>query len=286
MLAVELINKMIDKEIVQPSDNWGEERIAEVSARIESSVDRKEHARALVNLARVLNWAGKYEDAGQLARKAMTYKDVAPEAYIFAIKILATQYQVQGDIDQAVEYYRKALHAAPENTLIHVQFGFMFLNEPLRNIEVGAAHVLFATVFDTEDDQAYTTFGLAMAERRRYSLAYSMLSEAVRINPQNERAASALARLSELVDPELRHPDPPKIAMDKYPSGVPSKIVQMRKSFTTGRYIADGIWTEWYENGELKRFVDYANGVAHGVEINWSPDGQVVSRIEYRKGKK
>ncbi len=285
MLALQLIEVMADKGIVQLSDRWSEEAISEVSARVEGSLDPKEQARALVNLARVLNWAGKDEDAGRLARQVMTYQEVAPQEYLVATSILATLYQRQGDYDQALLYLRRALQAAPKSPRIHLRFGLTFLNEPLRNLEVATAHILLATVFLRESDLAYVKFGLAMAERQRYSLAYSSLMEAVRINPQNADAKSALDGLRELLEPDARNPALPKVSLEKYASGVPSKIVQVRPD-ATGRYLPDGIWTEWYESGELKRFVDYVNGVPHGVEITWSPDGEVVSRIEYRHGRR
>jgi antitoxin component YwqK of YwqJK toxin-antitoxin module len=56
------------------------------------------------------------------------------------------------------------------------------------------------------------------------------------------------------------------------------------KPDATGRYIPDGIYTEWYEGGELKRFVDYVGGVVHGVEMTWDPNGQVISRAFYQRG--
>ncbi|MDH3327731.1 MAG: tetratricopeptide repeat protein [Desulfobulbaceae bacterium] len=285
MLAVELVETMIDERVVQPSGNWGEKAIAEVSSLVEGRVDQQEHARALVNLARVLHWAGKFEDAKRLALQALKYQDVAPDVFVTGNMILGTINRIQGNTDDALQYYRKAMKKSPDSVEIHLAYGYTFLGEPFRNFEVGAAHILFANVFGPEDDNAYATFGLAMAERQRYPLAYSSLREALRINPQNEKVKSALARLRELSSSDLKNPDPPKFAVDKYPSGVPSKIVQMRLSEATGQYIPNGIWTEWYENGELKRFVDYVKGVPHGVEINWSPDGQVVSRIEYREGK-
>ena len=284
LLAVELVALMADKGIVQLADRWGDEVIADVAARIEAGLDRKENARALVNLARVLNWAGKDEDAGRLAREAMAYREEAPEAYNAAVGILAAIYQRRGETDQALQYFRKTLNQEPDNPFIHLQYGLIFLNKPFRNLELAAAHILFAMAFGSENDMAYMTFGLAMAERGRYPLAYPSLVEAVRINPQNAEARSALNRLSELIGPDVRNPGQPKVTVDKYPSGIVSKIVQVRPD-ATGRYIADGISTEWYENGTLKRFVDYAAGVPHGVEINWSPEGEVVSRLEYRHGK-
>lgn len=285
ILAVKLIEVMANKGIVQPSDKWNEEAIAEVSARIRGGLDRKEHARALVNLARVLNWAGKYEDAGRLARQVMTIEEAAPESLVAASTILAALYQKQGDAEQTLQYYRRALHATPDSAQIHLQVGLTLLNEPFRNFEVASAHILIATVFWPESDMAYMTFGLAMAERKRYPLAYSSLMEAVRIYPQNTEAKSAVERLRKLLRPDALNPAPPKVTLDKYPSGAVRKVVQVRAD-ATGRYIPNGIWTEWYENGELRRFVDYVEGVPHGIEIAWSPQGEVVSRIEYRHGKR
>jgi tetratricopeptide (TPR) repeat protein len=215
----------------------------------------------------------------------MDFEEVAPGAYIAASGILATLYQRQGDIDQAQQYYRRALDAKPASPQIHLQYGLMFLNKPLRNFEVASAHILLASVFWPESDMAWMTFGLASAERKRYSLAYSSLMEAVRINPQNADAGSALDRLRGLLDPDSRNPVPPKVSLEKYPSGAPSKVVQLRPD-AAGQYIPNGIWTEWYESGELKRFVDYAKGAPHGVEITWGPDGEVLSRIQYRHGKR
>ena len=238
-----------------------------------------------MNLGRVLHWAGKFEDAKRLVVQALKYQDISPDVYVTGNMILETINRILGNPDDALQYNRKALRKSPDSTEIHLTYGYTFLGEPLRDFETGAAHILFAIVFGPEDDNAYATFGLAMAERRRYQFAYSGLMEALRINPQNEKAKSAIPRLRELIGSGSCRPDPPKFAVDKYSSGVPSKIVQIRLSEETGKYIPNGIWTEWYENGELKRFIDYVNGSPHGIEINWSPEGQIVSRIKYREGK-
>lgn len=285
MLAVELVEVMADKGIVQLSNRWGEEAIEKVSARIKGRLNRKEHARALVNLASVLKWAGKYEDAGRLAREVMTFEEIAPGAYVAAARILATLHQREGDIDAALQYYRKALTAAPWSPQVHLQYGLTFLKEPFSNFEVAAAHLLLTTVLRPGDDVGHLSFGLAMAARQRYSLAYSSLMESLRINPQNEKAKSTLDRLKELLDPDARNPVLPKVSLEKYPSGAPRKSVQVRPD-ESGRYVPNGIWTEWYESGELKRFVDYARGVPHGIEIIWGPQGELVSRTKYRHGKR
>lgn len=274
-LALELINTMEDKGIVLPSEGWGEEAIARVTAQVNSGIDRKEHARALVNLARVLNWAGKDEDAGALARRALKFREASPEAYFTASSILAGQYRRQGNVKKALAYFREALHAAPAEPQIHLQTGLAYLNEPMRNFKVAASHILYAAVFWPESDMAHMTFGLAMAERGRYSLAYSSLREAVRVNPRNREAVRKLERLKKILDTRSVPDRPPKVTLEKYPSGAPKKLVQVVPA-PSGSYIPHGIWTEWHDNGELKRFIDYENGSPMGKETVWDRKGAVV----------
>ncbi len=282
-LAVALVQAMIEKGVVQPGDSWGDAAISAVASRVEEGLDRSMHAQALANLARVLIWAGKVEDAGRLASQALASGEEDPGLVVAAVGILAKLSERQGDIPQARQHYRRALNADPGNAEIHLGIGLTFLKRPGRDLQVAAAHILLASVFWPENDMTHQIFGLTMAERRRYAVAYPSLLEALRLNPRNTEAESALARLRELLEPEERNSAPPKVTLKRYPSGAPRQIVQVRPD-TTGRYIPDGILTEWYEDGELERFLDYANGVPHGAEVTWDPSGRVISRAEYRHG--
>ena len=85
------------------------------------------------------------------------------------------------------------------------------------------------------------------------------------------------------LEPEARNIQPPKVALKSYPSGALLRIVHMKPD-STGRYIPDGIWTEWHEGGALMRFVDYSRGVPHGVEMTWGANGEVISRVFYQRG--
>ena len=284
MLAVALIEAMIDRGILRPDESWGEDAIAEIATRIEGNLDRGMHARALASLAQVLYWAGKFEDARRPAAQALE-SDVGDVGVVAtASTILASLSARDGDTAQARVFFRRALNANPRNPETHFQVGLMFLNEPNRDLEVAAAHILLASVMWPENDMTHQTFGLAMAERGRLEVAFPSLRQAVRLNPRNTDAERALARMRELLGTRANDLVAPRISVTSYPSGAPHEIVQMRLN-ETGREIPDGIWTEWYEGGEPKRFVDYAGGVPHGVEITWNPDGKVVSRTEYRQGK-
>jgi tetratricopeptide (TPR) repeat protein len=159
----------------------------------------------------------------------------------------------------------------------------MFMDTPLRDFEVAGAHILIASVLSPDIQMAHMNFGLVMAERRRYSLAYLSIKEALRMDPQDTGAEIALDRLSTLIGQDARNSAPSGFAIEEYDSGYPNKVVQVRQD-SSGREVPDGIWTEWHENGMLKRFIDYEEGVKHGFEINWDPDGKTVSRVHYNRG--
>jgi len=266
---------------VQPSSVWGDQAVARVAARVEGGIDRKAHAQALANLARVLSWAGKDEDARRLANRALA---AAPELATANADMLAILSEREGDAAKTWEYLQTALHEDPANPQIHFQIGLELVNRkpPGWSLEAAAAHVLLASAFMPENDMTHQILGLIMAERRRFAVAYPSLLEALRLNPRNTEAESALVRLREILGPELRE-DPPKLTLKRYPSGALEQIAQVRPD-AAGGFALEGIATEWYESGEPRRMLDYANGVPHGVEVTWDPSGRVLYRAEYRNG--
>jgi len=285
MLALRLVEVMSEQGILQPVDTWNEQAIAAVSSQIEARLDPQLRTLSLVNLAKVLAWAGKIEDAGPLASQVLASGVENPAIVMDAASILARYYGLQGDTAQEKKYFRMALNADAKNPVLHFKIGMQIIERQSPELEVAAAHVFFASVFWTGEnrDMLHENLGRIMAERGRYKAAYSDLLEARRLNPGNKETEFLLSRLRERLGLEARNIAPSKIALKRYPSGALLRIVQVKPK-AKGRYIPDGIWTEWYEGGELKRFIDYAGGVRHGVDMTLDPNGQVVSRVFYEHG--
>jgi tetratricopeptide (TPR) repeat protein len=285
MLAVKLVEAMSERGILQPVDNWEEQAIAAVSSQIEARLDPHMRALSLANLAKVLAWSGKHEDASPLAAQVLASGVEDPTIIMDAASILATYYALQGDTAKEQKYFRIALNANPKSPDLHFRIGLRSIDRQNPELEIAAAHIFFASVFWSREhrDMLHQHLGRIMAQRGRYAAAYSDLLEARRLNPQDKDTEFLLARLRERLGSEVRNIQPPKIALKSYPSGALLRIVQMKPD-STGRYIPDGIWTDWHEGGELMRFVDYSRGVPHGVEITWDANGQVISRVSYQRG--
>jgi tetratricopeptide (TPR) repeat protein len=279
ILALKLVEVLRERGIVQTGGALDDQTIAAVASRIEARLDPQLRARALTNLAKVLSWAGKLEDASRPASQALSFDVKDPTIVSDAAMILAMYHGSQGDAVQQEKYFRMALNAEPQNPEVHFQIGLQILKNSRPELELAAAHIFYASVFWAEShrDMLHQILGRVMAQRKRYAAAFSDLLEAQRLNSNNTETESLLTRIRSILGPEAQNITAPKVTLKRHPSGAPSRIAQVRLN-TAGRYVADGIWTEWYENGQLKRFADYVNGRLYGVEMILDPNGQIISR--------
>jgi tetratricopeptide (TPR) repeat protein len=285
ILAVALIQTMIDQGLVRPGPDWGDQAIAAVAAKIEGGIDQRVHAQALVNLARVLLWAGKTEDAERLAEQAMAKAGEDQKIAKDINATLAKVYQKQGAPERALRLLYRAIEKAPASTELHYMLGVALIEDgPHMQLEEAAANLLLVCKQMPYDDAAYQYFGLAMAKRDRMRISYASLQEARRLNPKNVTVRKALDQFPQLPGAHIPELQAANIIMDVYPSLGPRKLVLMGRN-SGGRTIPEGIEVEFHENGRIKRFLDIDQGVPNGLEIIWDKDGRVLSRVEYQRGK-
>ncbi len=114
-LALELLGALRSEGIVKAGATWDEATVAAVRRRVEAGLDTTAHGRALLNLSKVLGWAGKLEDAGRLARRAAVTAPELPEAHYQA----GLTAQLGGRLDEAIGHYRRSLELAPRAATTH-----------------------------------------------------------------------------------------------------------------------------------------------------------------------
>ncbi|MGK2907700.1 MAG: tetratricopeptide repeat protein [Desulfuromonadales bacterium] len=274
LLAVALLEAMSSQGLVHPASNWQKDTLARVSAHIEGGVNPAKQGQALANLARVLLWAGKNDDAARLARQALDiggdYREVADNA----ATSLATAYIRNGQPKTAVTLLYKYLEKYPDSIELRLKLGQLQLDQ--RDREEAAANFLLVSHQMPYYDWGHALFGIDMAERGRPGIAYSSLMEALRLNPNNTDASRKLAQIHPLLAGQVLNPKPPIIQLERYPSGAPRRLIQLRTN-AGGALIPDGIEAEFHENGRLKRFVDIEQGQADGREKTWDSHGRLLS---------
>jgi tetratricopeptide (TPR) repeat protein len=283
ILAVELIKAMTELGLVRPADDWGEQKIARVAAILEGGIDKEVHGQALTNLARVLLWAGKNEDAVRLAGQALEIAGDYRQVAVDAASAMVTVYQRQKNPEQAMQLMYATLEKYPGALEFRFKLGQALLSTSPPRLEESAANLLLVCQQMGHYDVAHQVYGLAMARRGRTEIAHSSLAEALRLNPNNASARKILAQIRPLLGDPPPRAQRPNILLDVYPSMAPRRLVQLGLD-PAGRSIPHGIEVEWHENGRLKRFLDLEQGAPNGLELVWGPQGELLSRRVYRQG--
>jgi tetratricopeptide (TPR) repeat protein len=284
LLAVALLQTMIDEGLVQPRLGWEEQVVSSVAAKIEKKVNKETQGQALANLARLLLWAGKTEDAARLAQQALDLAGEYRQIALDSISTLTSVYQRQGKPEHALEQLYSTLAKAPGAIELRFKLGEALLNPKFMQLEEAAANFLLVCQQMPDFAVAHQRFGEAMAKRDRPLVAYPYLIKALRLNPKNTRARNILDQIRPLLAGQSVEQRLPKILLDIYPFIAPRKIVQIDID-AKGRNVTDGIEVEFHENGRIKRFLDIEQGLPNGFEIIWDPQGKILSRVAYQQGK-
>ena len=61
-------------------------------------------------------------------------------------------------------------------------------------------------------------------------------------------------------------------------------VLIARGSYVDGK--PDGLWTYWYENGQMKEEGNYQHGVKNGMWVEWYPDGALMWKGQWEKGER
>jgi tetratricopeptide (TPR) repeat protein len=284
ILAVALVGAMANQGMVQPVPGWGEGAISAVAAKIEGGVDQEVQGRALANLARVLLWAGKNEDAARLAGQALEIGGGYPQVDINATSTITTAYMRNGQPKLALQQLYASLARSPGSTELRFKLGQVLLDPKFRKLEEAAANLLLVTQLMPYYDWGHALFGIAMADRGRPRIAYPSLMQAQRLNPNNSAARQKLAQIIPMLQGAKPGPQPFLIRFDNYPSSTAPHLLVQGVRDAGGRFIQDGIEAEFYENGRLKRFTDFEKGVRDGDEFSWDEAGRLLAHTVYRKG--
>lgn len=120
MLALAIVDEMIQTEIVTPAASWNEAIISKITESVKSNVDEEANAMALTNLSRVLNWAGKEEEALRLVERATSITtDQHTVSQMVAVLMGSGQYE------EALPYARQAAHLMPEIASVRKTHGII-----------------------------------------------------------------------------------------------------------------------------------------------------------------
>jgi tetratricopeptide (TPR) repeat protein len=221
-LALKLLETMTKQGIVHAVRTWDDAAIDAVRREVESRLDRRAHGIALRNLATLLKWAGKYEEAHKLALQAaqMVPKDSdthfqlgasaarigrldeAMKHYQLALQLnqdhpgantnLANILATQGKSDEAITHYRHVLRLEPNLGRVHHNLGAVLAAQG--NFEEAISCYRQALKLEPDFIATYHNMGKALAAQGKFGEAIRYYRQALKLNPDYVNTHSNLAR--------------------------------------------------------------------------------------------
>lgn len=201
-LAISLIDKMQSEGIVAFNDSWNQDAREEVNARVLAQVDDRAHGVALRNLAKVLSWARKYEEAGRLSQQAAGKLQDDAEAHCMA----AYDLERRGQLEEAKKAYRMALELQPDYAQAHYNLGHV--HRRLKEWNAAAQSFQRAVDSNPEFPGAHYNLGLVLQQAGQLDRAAQCFEASLQVNDQHPGTWEELGtvRLNQgRIDEAIRH---------------------------------------------------------------------------------
>ncbi len=191
-MALSILAKMQSLGVVKPGPPLREETIQGVSDRIMSKMGPHELGEGLHNLAKVVNWAGKHEDAARIAEKALATDSLGLEA-IWSSLFVGAARERQGKEDEAIPHYRRAVRLDTNNPLSRHYLAAALMrqgSEPA--LQEAAREFEKVLSLDPTDAEAMTDLGLVKMKLGKSGDAVAPLEAAVNTAPDRADLRSEL----------------------------------------------------------------------------------------------
>jgi tetratricopeptide (TPR) repeat protein len=225
LLGEALFDLLVEQGVAQPDASWNEARMQAVAEQLLAGLDPTLEGRSLLTLGRVLDWAGKHDEAYALFRRAleslgpspMLYDRLARSAFIRGdidasidylretlvlyagmpgVNLrLAQLLQNQGQIAAAIEHCRAELEINPSDAYVHG--GLANLLEMHGDGQAALRHYELALDIEPDNEYALVKRSFLLIEQERYQEALQDSHKLLSINPQQYRAHTALGLIRE-----------------------------------------------------------------------------------------
>jgi Flp pilus assembly protein TadD/lysophospholipase L1-like esterase len=216
LLAEAIIDRLGKASWLSLAASWTPELRQQVSLELKQSLDRLDHARARRNLAKVLNWAGKHMEAGQLATSVLDDLPRDPESLSIAsaymrqlgrlpqaielmrrrlaetpvdldsLRRLGSLLVDNGQARQALEPYQQVVKLAPRDAESQHHLGILLLE--LGELDQALLALTAARQLEPSDANIHYHLGIVLARRGELSKAAASLRRALQLDPDDEDA--------------------------------------------------------------------------------------------------
>ena len=187
LLAEALIDALAATGFVHLSAQFDDAAKDRIAKKVTSRLDAKDHQTALLNLGKVLSWAGKDDEAKALALRAAR---INPDDALAHFQIGASALNT-GAVEEAITHLQRALEIDPDRADGHFMLASA-LDKAGRGDEA-LHHYRRAIEIKPDYAKAQAALGTALALRGQSEEAIRHLRESVRLNPDGVSAQYNLA---------------------------------------------------------------------------------------------
>jgi tetratricopeptide (TPR) repeat protein len=226
LLALEIISRLSEEKMFNIPADWKNRDLNALTEARLNRVDRKTHGIALHNLAKVMNWAGKIEDAVPVAEKALYLDSTSLEAVgssllagaalhrrnrledamnhyqrayggdpnnIQVNRFMGMVYKEWKEDNKAVQHFEKVLGYEPEDLELHQELGHMYfrLKQPRKALD----HFTFLVSRKPKSPNLRFNLGLALYKLDRKDEAAQQWQQVLQLNPEHRGAYEGLMQL-------------------------------------------------------------------------------------------
>jgi len=178
-LGLSLFAELESQGLVVPESHWTDESRQQVDAGVMEQVDERTQGIALRNLAKVLSWARKYEEAGRLSQLATQKLPDDAEAHCMA----GYEFQRNGELERAIESYLQAIELRPGYDHAHYNLGHTY--RQLEKLDLAEKSFQRAVESNPNYPGAYYNLGLMHQNASRLELAAQCFEASTKVNDKH-----------------------------------------------------------------------------------------------------
>ncbi len=115
-IALAVMDRMAAAGVLRSRPGWDSAAVKAVTDKVMAGMGPRELGEGLHNVAKVLNWAGKHEDAARIAAQGLAVDSTGLEA-IWSSLFVGAALERQGRSAEAVPHYRRAVSLDPGNEM-------------------------------------------------------------------------------------------------------------------------------------------------------------------------
>ena len=186
LISEELIKIMNELNLIQTSGNPDMVNFKALYDSVLASIDSSYYRKRDLNLAKVLDWAGKTEEANKLMMGTINFLKNDPEAKY----ALGLTHQRKGEYDQAISAYLQTLEIDSTFADAYNTLGYIYSKK--NELNLALENLYNALKYRPEFDQAYFNLGGIYYKQGKITESIYALRKAIEINPYHIEALNDL----------------------------------------------------------------------------------------------